>query len=552
MYVGLVKDCILLINVPTEALFADCPSDASEENIGLGYIAAYLKHAGLNDVILMDAVSRRLSEKCILREVYKLKPGFVCLSPTFATWDLTLKIIRNVKLVNPSTIIILGGPHVSFEPILSRAFNMENGIDFIVSGEGEIATFKIITQSRLGKVSTIPGVSYRQKDSVFIAKGMAEYVENLDGLPFPMRDKAALREKALRITTSRGCYRHSAGCTFCPTPSLYHDGWRGRSAVNVVDEMEVLNRQGFDTFICAESDFIGVSVGGLQRAYSIADEILKRNMKIRLRIFAGVPQILWAERVGLWNKLKQAGLERVYPGIESSDPDTLELFNKHQDVVKMYRALNILKRAGMASQIGFIMFNPWSTCNSVKKNCTFLDNVNQAHLWHNFASSLLLLPGAKILKIAENDGLIKRDIKQVALGNAFVLNYNYVKEEMASLVEWCTEIMENKVVRNINRVMITSEIVASRVGRIGNPRGKELAYVSRYNSMRERISKNNIKIFSKMVNTVERNYQEKEKRNIIARHLENIESIYQELEDGLKEGKQIVMGLKVHSNAVEV
>lgn len=451
----------LLINVPANTAFVDCPADASAESVGLGYIGAYLASKGICDVELLDAIALGWAESKILEHIELVTPDFICLSPTYMIWNSVIRILSQAKATNPNVITILGGPHVSFEPTLSRALSENACIDYIVSGEGEIAVHNIIKQFLENDTTPIPGVSGKVNGQVVVADTMAEYVANLDSLPFPLRNAAALQGKAIRITSSRGCYRHGAGCSFCSTPLIFHDGWRSRSAKNVVDEIELLSKQGFNKFISGEADFFGPSKEGLQRAEKIANEIIVRGLKISLRIMAGVHQILAAEKIGLWEKLKAAGVQRVYTGVESADADTLKDFDKHQDITGISRAINILHEKGFAVQIGFIMFHPWSTLESLQVNAKFLMQFDQAHLWSNFSNSLLLLPNSKLLERAAKENLLKKDITTVGFDDGFVFNYKFANPDIERIHKACMQIMENETVTEFNRNLIAVGIETS-------------------------------------------------------------------------------------------
>jgi len=525
---------VMLVNLPISNPLAGSPADASVEHVGLGYIGAYLKSKGLNNVKLLDAYSRKLSKEQIIAEIKRFNPDFLCLSSTYLSWDLTVRILTRIKRENAEIITILGGPHVSFEPILSRALREYKCIDFIVRGEGEISTYKIIEQTIQGSCSQIPGVSHRESNGeIIIAEDFAEIADDLDFLPFPLRDTPPLQGKSLRITTSRGCYSKRGGCTFCSTPTLYPKGWRGRSAKNVVDELEFLNHQGFNSFICAEADFFGFSHEGFQRAAEIVEEMLRRRLKISLRIFAGINQINQAERYGLWEKLKSVGLERVYPGIESTCPDTLRLFGKSSELYKIYKAINILKRRQIALQIGFIMFHPWSTFKSIYENCRFLKYIDQAHLWNNFSNPLLLLPGTRLLEKAKSDNLLIKDLNEVGLGEEFVYNYRFLDLRIGRVSQICSILLNNPLISEMDRNLITTGIITSNSSMDIVP--SEIAELKQvYETIKENLSYLNLNTFYRVIELCKAKYQDNAVESVLENHLNEVKKITPKLKAALK------------------
>ena len=112
-------------------------------------------------------------------------------------------LCQQLKIKKPELIIVLGGPEVSYE---IDYFLDTYQIDYIVSGEGEIA-FKELLDALLHKqVVNIQGIStkekrdYRQTKQVDLA-----YIETLDSPYVLPRDSKDMKNKILYFETSRGC-----------------------------------------------------------------------------------------------------------------------------------------------------------------------------------------------------------------------------------------------------------------------------------------------------------------------------------------------------------
>ena len=84
--------------------------------------------------------------------------------------------------------------------------------------------------------------------------------DNLDSFPFPSRDcmDVVLEKKStVNMVTARGC---SGNCDFCSVISFFRlsDGkiWRTRSISNIVDEIEMLYRQGITHIKIVDDSFV--------------------------------------------------------------------------------------------------------------------------------------------------------------------------------------------------------------------------------------------------------------------------------------------------------
>ncbi|MBX7093707.1 MAG: B12-binding domain-containing radical SAM protein [Flavobacteriales bacterium] len=126
-------------------------------------------------------------------------------------WNIvpTLECIRMIKEKNPQTKTLLGGPEVSYDydTIISRP-----EIDFIISGEGEIAFRSFL--DHMNQPELVPGLVYKKDGNILSNPPAPNYDirEFADSMPYQFDDAESLRNKVLYLETSRGCpYK----CEFC-------------------------------------------------------------------------------------------------------------------------------------------------------------------------------------------------------------------------------------------------------------------------------------------------------------------------------------------------
>ncbi|PBQ31682.1 B12-binding domain-containing radical SAM protein [Sphingobacteriaceae bacterium] len=126
-------------------------------------------------------------------------------------WNITqtLEVAQKIKLLNPETKILLGGPEVSYEYDAVIALDH---VDFIIAGEGETA-FASFLES-YPNISQVPNLIYKAEDKVLAnpSAPMFDLKNFAESMPYRFDNPEELANKVLYIETSRGCpYK----CEFC-------------------------------------------------------------------------------------------------------------------------------------------------------------------------------------------------------------------------------------------------------------------------------------------------------------------------------------------------
>jgi radical SAM superfamily enzyme YgiQ (UPF0313 family) len=152
-----------------------------------------------------------------------------------------------------------------------------------------------------------------------------------------------------------------------------------------------------------DANFIGPGKKGRAHAKAIADELIGRNIDIYFSIACRANDI----EDKLFAHLIKAGLRHVFVGIESFCSDTLKLLNKGVSVECNLRALDILNRLGIDTQVGFIMYHPYVTIDEIQKNTRILKKTRNASMF-NIGSCLNVYHGTPIEESLEDNNLLKR------------------------------------------------------------------------------------------------------------------------------------------------
>ncbi len=316
------------------------------EPLGLLYIAAVAREQGY-DVKVVDAYADGLTPRDIQRLILRENPRIVGLSTLTCSGEIVYNLGRWMKRELPDTLVVLGNVHAS---VYAPEYLANGCCDIVVHGEGEFPFIKILEYSK-GKctLDDIPSISARD-GSGLVRKSSAKtmLVEDLAALPMPARDMlnqenyrlddisnqlyvaGKSRSTSKTMATSRGCrYR----CTFC----VVNQRPRLNSAMNVVDEMEILEKEfeaGYVLIIdplCMED---------ADRMIAISKEHQRRGLSIHwgcdARVNCITPELL--------RHMEAGGCYDLSFGIESGVQRLLNRVKKGTKVWSVERTVNMIKR----------------------------------------------------------------------------------------------------------------------------------------------------------------------------------------------------------------
>lgn len=358
---------VLLIN-PLGSKYED-----ADEHLGLGYIASYARAHNIS-VAIIDVPLNSWTLKQAVCEISKYSCKLIGISIPFQQYaKQALELIDELRSAGFACHITAGGifPTFAYEEL----FALCPKIDSIILGEGEI-TFYELAKKIIEKEEwrDVHGLSYVENGEV-IKTPLRPLTENLDDFPYPARDSLPLvlkRQPSVSMLSSRGCY---GGCSFCsvvPFFSSFGPRCRVRSTENIIDEMQTLiNTYGVHNIIFNDAEFAGGIAINRAQTIEIAQEIIKRNLNIHFSIQCRVNDI----DIETFETLKQAGLRRVFLGVESGSQAVLDRFKKGVTVQDNINAIKILAKLNMYVSMGFIMFDEQTTFEEVSENMDFIKKV---------------------------------------------------------------------------------------------------------------------------------------------------------------------------------
>ncbi|MFA4820055.1 MAG: radical SAM protein [Candidatus Aenigmatarchaeota archaeon] len=407
--------------------------------LGIGYIASLLRESHPVSLVDLNVEPHgRFEQELETADVV----GINCLTRTFR-W--ARELAEEVKSRSSKTLVVAGGPHVTFTPV--ETLEKNPAIDIVVLSEGERTMQQLLSAlESSGDLYTVPGIAYRA-DGLVRMTARQTLIEDLDTIPFPAYDLMRMEsyqrnemngEPVTHIITSRGCPYE---CIFCICAPLYGRKIRYRSAGNVGDEIELLrDRYGFTSY-CFQDDTFGTN---RDISKQVCTELLDRDLRIK-----------WWTEMRLdrpdrefFQLMREAGCVGLAFGLESGNYEILKRIKKGIDLEAAKVTMALARETGFNTQVSIILGLPGDTMQTVQETISFA-----AMLGANAYSVNILTPypGTELFENQKSYGVevtADRWDGYTRVDSPVMRTNNFSEQELKDLRIYVAELLNKASTRN--------------------------------------------------------------------------------------------------------
>jgi ribosomal peptide maturation radical SAM protein 1 len=298
------------------------------------------------------------------------KPSVVGLTSVFQQNVPTLAVARRLKKLAPTIKIVVGGANVEGEMgrEIARQFDF---LDVVVSGEADRIAYPLIRCLLQDKdifedEEAISHSQYMERSlSAFVqAAAVTDLATSSDpdyeDYFIDLRDKfgpAALKNVRIPLETSRGCWwgmKHH--CTFCGLNGS-NMTFRSKPSAQAVAEIESM-----------ASRYPGLEISFVDNIldYKYFNQVLPalKNSALNLKLFYEIKSNTTKQQLRL---LRESGVTRIQPGIESLSDDVLRLMKKGVKAIQNIQLLKWCQEFGIACEWNLIWGFPGEAPEAYRK-----------------------------------------------------------------------------------------------------------------------------------------------------------------------------------------
>lgn len=288
----------------------------------------------------------------------KKNPDVIGFSCFMWNIDVLLKIARVIKRQKPETLIVFGGPEVSYQA--AELLRKHSFIDIVAVNDGEETFYELVRSIFLheGSLEDIRGIVYRSEGKIMASPERTTRLEELPSPYFAGLVDTGKKDRSYMVETLRGCpFR----CAYCS----YHLGAYGRVRYfpieKVKSELKLLLSRNVPHLVITDDNFNIHE----ERARELLDVIARYRKDTNMDAFMN----LYVRKISppLAEALSRADLF-LSIGVQTINRNTLATINRRQDLSLLEENIAILNSHRLRFDLQFIIGLPGDTFADFKAN----------------------------------------------------------------------------------------------------------------------------------------------------------------------------------------
>ena len=329
------------MNTTHDIVLATVNARYSHTAFGLRYLWANL--GALRDrAVLREFILGQAPDE-IAEALLAEQPRMVGLGVYIWNVEVLTRVAAILKRVSPDTILVLGGPEVSYEYRDSALFRHA---DYLVRGEGETAFRELAASILAGN-----------RPSEKVIDGGRPELEGI-ALPYFAYSDDDIAHRTLYVESSRGC---PFKCEFCL--SALEPCVREFPLQPFFDAMDELMKRGACQFKFVDRTF-NLREDRVMAVLDLLHERLREGMQVHFEI---VPDRLTKRVLEKIAEFPPSVL-RLEVGVQTFNPATQEAISRVQDLEATLRTLAFLReRTGALLHADLVLGMPYETWETIRE-----------------------------------------------------------------------------------------------------------------------------------------------------------------------------------------
>lgn len=408
------------------------PCDVKGPSLALASIAGNCPN---HQVLVGDLILKRNNVKgAITQAIRKHQPQIIGLSAMTFQFPTLLKVAQFIKTLYPTLPIVIGGYHAT---VLYQDIVQSEGarwFDYLMRGEADLSFNELLDSLELQKdLENIRGLSF-QREGTWV-HNPDRPLERIEDIQLPKRDARIwdgyhfFARKFDTLETSRGCL---ARCTFCSIRQMYGHSYREYPISRVIQDIKNIKAQGCISAFFTD-DNIGNDARGLKRFEELLDAIIDHKLN-DLRYITQISSLTTGANEQLVKKMKQAGFDCVFLGMENASTKNLSYYKKGNILDYTQRAVKYLKENRIIIYAGLVQGTEEDREEDFQRNVEYLIETDVDALVGQIVTPY---PGTELRQeLAEKGYIVNKDHWETYSGYFANVRNKYLSQEELNFLQW--------------------------------------------------------------------------------------------------------------------
>ena len=368
------------------------------------------------DVFKVDCTFK--SHKEVIKEIQEINPKIIGFTTMISMSKNMHELVTSLKPLLPDSLYVCGGPLATVYPdLFAKEF------DIVFRGETDNIFSEFADQYLRfdnDKDFFIKKYDLSKLKGIYVEKGDFKFSNETIHIPeeeykkLPLADREGFQHdkyqefwrelenfKATTIMLTRGC---PYNCDFCSKP-VFGDYFRKRDIPDVIAEIEYIMSLGYD-YLWISDDCFTLDLKFLEK---FCDALIKNNINIKWNCLSRAD----FKNDMIIKKMRNAGCDKVYLGLESGNDEILKIMNKMATTEDGKLCVKLFKNAGIKTAGFFIVGYPGETMRTIEDTFNFAFELDLDEVSFNVPYPL---PGSNLFERVSgvdgtNDWTMENEIK---------------------------------------------------------------------------------------------------------------------------------------------
>lgn len=305
------------------------------EPLEMEYVKTVLEQNGYEALIY----DRRYEMATLRKKIKSYQPDVICITGYITQQDLMIRYTRMIKKINPKIEIIIGGSNAEIN--YDNYYTSRADYIYHLSGLKNLLRLMDYISQKEGcarHLQEIDGICYRENGEWKMTKKVTESPEDL-----PIPDRSFFYENIQRfgylkfrpLALVKNSYSCKKACSFCFCTNRNSGKYACRSVESLVAEIKSLDVPNIHI---TDDDFL------VDREYlSEFIRLIRENDIHKKYLIYGRADFI-AENEDIIKELADIGLSLVMVGLEATNNDELDSYNKRTSIAQNEACIRILNQ----------------------------------------------------------------------------------------------------------------------------------------------------------------------------------------------------------------